>query len=520
MNPTCKHFSSKRLSREFSMHIIPEKNVIKKDWRKIDLKIALCYPNVYRAGMTGLTVQLLYALFNSRDDVACERFFLPTRNEPLASLESHQPIKKFDVLAFTFQYEEDYFNALKILLNADVKVKKETRNLIPLIVAGGPCVTENPFPLRDFIDIFLIGEVEPVRDEFIEELKKSIRDKTVENFRNKHGYFIEDSAERVYVKRLDNASHPLAQIVPNVESSSPYMPSWNKTFTVEAVRGCPNSCKFCLIRQISTPKRERSLGKLKEIISEGVKFTGVSKVSIIGAGIAYYSKLEELCEYVVDDLKLQISIPSLDSEILTERLIKILVKGGERTIALAPETGSEKLRRSLGKKANNDQILDAAKTALDHGIKNLKLYYMIGLPDESIEDLQATVQLSKKIANLGFGRRSIRLSVNPLIPKPHTPFHSYGIKTAEYLKSAVFEIRRALKSERRIHVESLNLKHAEIQAILSNGGPELADFILYASTFGGGLSGWYKALSIKRENFETLMSKSERDKYWLNIKVK
>lgn len=498
---------------------IPEANIIKKDWRKVELKIALCYPNVYRVGMTGLTLQLLYALFNSREDILCERFFLPIREEPVLSLESRQPIEKFDILAFTFQYEEDYFNALKILLNTHVKVKKEERNFEPLIIAGGPCVTENPFPLRDFIDLFLIGEIEPIFDEFIEELKISIKEKTIDNFENRPGYFTSDSAERVYIKDLDDAPHPLAQIMPNVKDPSLYMPVWGRTFTVEAVRGCPRACKFCLVKQIATPLRERSLSKLEEIISDGVKFTGASKVSIVGAGVAYYSKLEELCEYVVDDLRLQVSLPSLDAEILGERLIKLLVKGGERTLTLAPETGSERLRGKLGKKVDDEKILDTAKASLNHGMKNLKLYYMIGVPGETRKDLRMITQLSRKIANLGFGRGSIRLSVNPLIPKPHTPFHLYRLKSVDYLKEALAEIRKNLKSDRRIYVESLNLKHAEIQAVLSIGGPELGSIILNASSYGGSVAGWRKALSKKGENVETLMNKAYAERCWSKIRM-
>ena len=498
--------------------LIPETNVVKKDWRKVELKIALCYPNVYRAGMTGLTIQLLYSLFNSREDVVCERFFLPTKEDPLLSLESNQPLKQFDIIAFTLQYEEDYFNTIKILLDANIKINKADRNFKPLIVAGGPCSTQNPFPLRDFIDLFLIGELEPVFDEFIDELKNSVREKTVENFENKPGFFTQNKGRRIFIKNLNDAPHPIAQILPNVKHSSPYMPVWGKTFTVEAIRGCPRACKFCLATQIVSPKRERSLNKLKEIISDGVKFTGASKVSVVGAGIAFYSKLEELCEYIVDDLELQVSLPSLDVEELTENLIKLLVKGNERTISLAPETGSESLRKSLGKKASNKKIIDTAKTALYHGIKNLKLYYIIGLPNETLEDLHMTAELSRKIAALGFRKRSIRLSLNPLIPKPHTQYHSYRFRTADYLKKAIVEIRKNL-NDRRIEIETLNLKHARIQAVLSSGGPELGELIYKTTYYCGGIAGWRKALSEKRETEDALIAKSYRENFWANIRI-
>jgi len=145
------------------MPFIPELNVIKKNWRNVDLKIALCYPNVYRSGMTGMTVRLLYALLNTRDDVACERLFIPTRNEPLRSLESNRSLKDFDVVAFTLQYEQDYINVMRMLLESGVPLRREHRTSEdPLIIAGGPCATENPEPLADYIDLFIIGEGEVI----------------------------------------------------------------------------------------------------------------------------------------------------------------------------------------------------------------------------------------------------------------------------------------------------------------------------------------------------------------------
>ena len=176
--------------------IIPESNVIRKNWRKVDLRIALCYPNVYRAGMTGLPIRLLYALLNSREDIACERFFIPTRNEGLVSLESQRPLKDFDTIAFSLQYEEDYINVIRMLQESDISAKREDRiGKGPLIIAGGPCATENPEPLADYIDLFVIGEAEPILNELIDKIKELKNPtKEIEEFAEIDGIYVPEYA--------------------------------------------------------------------------------------------------------------------------------------------------------------------------------------------------------------------------------------------------------------------------------------------------------------------------------------
>ena len=218
------------------MPIIPELNTIKKDWRKVDIKVALCYPNTYRAGMTGLTVKLLYALLNSREDTLCERFFTPTLREGWRSLESNQPLSKFDIVAFTLQYEEDYPNVVRMLLESGIPPRVEARREEdPLVIAGGPCATANPEPLADYIDLFVIGEAEPIMDQLLDEIKISGRPrKHIEELADLEGIYlpyISDTAKRVWIRDLNDALHPLAQQIPLVEEGSPYMPIFGKAFT-------------------------------------------------------------------------------------------------------------------------------------------------------------------------------------------------------------------------------------------------------------------------------------------------
>ncbi|MGP3667192.1 MAG: B12-binding domain-containing radical SAM protein [Candidatus Bathyarchaeota archaeon] len=499
-----------------------ERNVVKKDWRKVELKVALCYPNIYRVGMSGFTIQILYALLNSREDVVCERFFLPLKGEAILSLESHQPLSRFDVVAFTFQFEEDYLNALKMLSDSGIEVSKWKRRFKPLIVAGGPCVTENPFPIKNFVDLFVVGEVEPVLDFFVEGLKQALKEKSLNVFEGKNGFFPAEAlkAKRVYVEKLDEAPHPLAEVLPEVDSKSPYMPIFGKTFMAEVVRGCPRKCKFCLITHIGWPMRFRSLRKLEEIIFEGLRFTGVDKVTLVGAGLAYYPKLEDLCEYIISlgNNYAEISVPSLAVDNVSEKLFRCLVKGRQRTVTFAPETGCWQLRKDLGKLFSDEDVVEAAKLAFKAGIRNVKLYFMVGVPNETIDDLDEIVNLAKKVADVGFGFRGVRLSVNPFIPKPHTPLQLYKIRSLEYLERCYKRIVSGLKGDKRFVVETLNPRHAQIQAALSIGNEKLGELILEAVKHGGGLAGWSKALKILGFKLENLLEAGE-ELAWSAIQV-
>ncbi|HDM26688.1 MAG TPA: radical SAM protein, partial [Candidatus Bathyarchaeota archaeon] len=202
------------------MSRILEANAIKKDWRKVQLRVALCYPNVYRVGMTGLPIKLLYHLMNVREDTACERFFVPTRDEPLLSLESRQPLKRFDVVAFSLQYEWDYANVVKILLDSGIPLKSaERKETHPLVIAGGPCVIENPLPLSPYIDLFVIGEAEEVLDRVLDSIIEQGRN-CLEDLAGRRGVYVpalDERAERAWVRRLDEAPHPTAQVVPLVD---------------------------------------------------------------------------------------------------------------------------------------------------------------------------------------------------------------------------------------------------------------------------------------------------------------
>lgn len=480
------------------MVVIPELNVIKKDWRKVDLKIALCYPNVYRVGMTGLTVRLLYALLNSHKDVLCERFFFPTLHEPLRSLESNQSLKKFDIIAFSLQYEEDYLKVMWMLLESGIPLRSDARKLKdPLIIAGGPCATANPEPLAEYIDLFVIGEVEPILNSLIDSLtsfKKPFS--RIEKFADIKGVYIpkiSNPTKRVWINDINKVLHPLAQQIPLVEKGNPYLTIFGKAFATEIVRGCNRFCKFCLLCHISQPKRQRRLENIENVIEEGIKYTPVDKISLIGASIFDYPDLEELCEFIVSH-KLKISIPSLRPENVTERLAFSIAEGQQRSISMAPDAASVRMQNKINKKIDEGIMKDAIKTFLSYGINQLKLYFIIGLPGETIQDINSIITLSKKIAEMGYGRRGINLSINPLIPKPHTPFQWEKAPSVSYVRECIKTIRKNLKGDNRITISSFDPRHAQIQAFLSLGGRKTGKVIEFAARYGGGLGSWRRAL--------------------------
>jgi len=508
------------------MTVVPELNTIKKDWRKVDVKVALCYPNTYRAGMTGLTVKLLYGLINAREDVLCERFFVPTRREGWRSWESNQPLSRFDIIAFTLQYEEDYPNVVRMLLESDIPPRIENRREEdPLIIAGGPCATANPEPLADYIDLFVIGEAEPVIDQLLDEIKISGKPrKRIEELADLKGIYLprfSDVAERVWVRNLNEAFHPLAQQVPLVDERSPYMPIFGKAFDVEVVRGCNRACRFCLIGHIWRPKRERSLENLTSIIDEGLKYTPVNKISLIGASLFDYQHLEDLCEAIVSR-GFDLSVSSLNPESITERLADLLAKGNQRTVTVAPDVATGKMRHMTGKIIEEESLINAAKILLSRGVRRLKMYFMIGLPGETLEDVKAIAEISKKVADVGYGFRSIHLSINPLIPKPHTPFQREKTPPVSYVRNCLKLIRKELKGDGRFIISTLDPRHVQIQALLSLGGREVGRAIEFVARHGVGLGTWRRALKEYGISLERYTGKKgiEEIMPWSKIRIR
>ncbi len=461
----------------------------------VDLHVALCYPNTYRIGMTGLTIQLLYAMFNARGDVLCERVFMGRRGIPPISLESMQPLSKFDVLAFSFQYELDYVNALMMLRDAGIPVRRDNRDAEkPILMAGGPAVTANPTVLSDFFDLFIIGDWEPISDRVIRCLiELGVNRKNLESLEEIVGVYLptlnQSGVKRSWIRSLDDCPHPTAQLLPKVGRWDPMSPIFGSCFSMEAVRSCDRGCCYCLACWIGRPKRERSLKKLDAILEDAKKYTPVPKISLIGAGVSDHSQLKEIPS-LVSSKGFQLSVPSLRVESISQEIAHAIVKGGQRTVSLAPESASLALRRSIGKDMDEDSLLEASKILYESGVKKLKLYFLIGLPGEEERDVMLIPGLARRILKTGFSE--VVLSVNPFVPKPHTPFQREHFADIDYLRKCHRLISSSTRT-RLIRVEGTDPKYAQIQAVLSVGGPEVGKVVESVSLHGPSLGIWRRA---------------------------
>lgn len=463
-----------------------------KDWRRARVKVALCYPNVYRAGMTGLTVQLLYHLFNSMDGVVCERFF--KHEGPPLSLESGRRLSEFDVIAVTLQYELDYVGFLEMLIRSGVPARREDRGGRggPIVVAGGPAVWANPSVLRDYVDVFAIGEAELLVPPLIEALcEGGGREGALEALSRVEGLYVpsvSEGARRVIVSDLDSAPHPISQVV--TLGPEEHVPIFGRAFNLEATRSCSRRCRFCLISWVGHPARHRGVGEVSRIVEEGVAACGVGKVAIVGAGFSDHPNIAEVCSAVVDR-GLEISTPSIRGDLLDREVLELMARGGQRTLTIAPEAGNERLREVLGKPIPDDKLFKVCSEALEAGVRRLKLYFMVGLPGEEDEDVEDIVRLTAKLSSMGFSE--VHVTVGPLIPKAQTPFQWLPLAPMEVLRRRYGVLSR-LRRLPRVRVDMAPLRASELQALLSLGGPEMGRVVEEVARAGGRLGAWRGAL--------------------------
>ena len=348
--------------------------------------------------MTSLATHLLYYLFNSREDVACERVFYEANEVPY-SLESRQPLSRFDVVAFSLQFEVDYSHAVEMLLRSNIPPLATERQR-PWVIAGGPCAMENPFPMLPFVDVFLIGDLEPVCDSLIDALIQAKSKTELDSLLDEH-FFLSgrEEAKRAFTINLDAAPHSTCQVLPEPPYPSTMEPAFGRSLLVEVSRGCNRRCNFCLTSYQSGPCRERSLTTLENIIDEGIRCTGVEKVALIASGLADYSHLGSLLNSIVAR-GLQLSIPALRADLADFSILEIISQGGQRTLTLAPEAGSQRLRNVLAKGISDTDFHETMEAAIKAGFNQFKLYFLLGLPTETEEDITAISKFSKSLLNL------------------------------------------------------------------------------------------------------------------------
>ncbi|MEM4576835.1 MAG: radical SAM protein [Candidatus Nezhaarchaeales archaeon] len=442
-----------------------EYNVIRKNWKRSRLRIALCYPNFYKAGMTGLTVQQLYFLLNLDDDVLCERCFL---SETPKTIESGAELKAFDVVAFTLQYEEDYVKTIRMLINAGINPLAEKRTeKDPILIAGGQAVSANPLPVSTIFDCIFIGELEPYLTELLEVLKsnRGKKEKLDELSNLKPMYrFGKEKVERCIAFNLDSAPHILAQLTSSSERGlvDPIFPN---AFYLEISRSCNRRCRFCLLSWTNGPLRFRSLSKIREILDEGLSKSKANRVVLIGAGIFDVPWLKDVCSEIIAR-GMTLSMPSLRPDAIDEELLELIGQAGQKSLALGVESFSNTSRMFLGKTYDDDVLEKVVQLAADKGFTEIKVYLITCLPKE---DFNESAQLLRRLLKLASkSKLTLHLSVNPLIPKPHTPFQWLPPPEPPVIKESYRNCLRAFKSS-RIRLDFLNPYNATYQALVSLG---------------------------------------------------
>jgi len=485
---------------------VREFNTVVKDSSRVDVLFGYCYPSTYRAGMTGLALQILYSTLNAREDTSCERYFRHQTQSPARSVESGRQLRDNHIIGFTLTYEEDILNLIQMLETGNIPVSAKSRSDDdPIVIVGGPVVSANPEPYVDFIDAFVIGEGDLVVHEIVDRIRDAeSRNEAIAALSMLHGIYVPsanpESVGRNLIEDLDSLDYPIAQIIPDVESGSKLEPVFGKSFLLEVTRGCGHSCKFCLVGHICRPRRTRSLTKLKDLVKLGLENTPVRKVSLIGSSLGDLDGLEDLVCWIVDQ-GIDVSVPSLRADSVTPKLLDCLVKGGQRTLTIAPETGSSRLRKIMGKGLSDDAIENAVQLAESAGYKSLKLYFIIGLPGETTSDVEDTAMMIRSIAQKT--RLRVTASVNPFIPKAQTRWQQEAQPEIDILRQKIKHIEEKIKNVPRITLETLDLRGARVQAALSIGDRSLGKVIQIASTYGG-YGGWRRAEKEAGVSFLTL----------------
>lgn len=437
-----------------------EHNVVIKDPHRVAIRFASCYPNLYRSAMSSLGYHIIYDFLNSREDLYCERVVYPYSK----SLESNTRLKDFDIVGFSLQYEQDYFNVLEMLSKAGIPVRKKDRTKEdPLIIAGGPCASSNPLPMSDFIDVFLTGEAEVMMGQFIDTyLELDNPRKEIDAFLDIKGVYIPDNpVKMVVVEDLKDAWHPIRQVVPETDDKD-YIPAFGRAFLLGVSRGCTRGCRFCMAGCMYRPRREMPLNHLLKIAEDCRLATGLNRVALIGTAVSDYPRIEELC-FKLMERDFEITTPSLRIESLSPELLTTLKESGLKTITIAPES-TWRIREVANKPITNDDILNIMKQAFDFNL-NVKLYFMLGLPTETRGDLDDLISLISSLEKIPQRKSALRISINPFIPKPHTPFQWHEFHYQDLKKKVKY-----FKSQlRRSNLKIDSPRMALIQYVLSHG---------------------------------------------------
>lgn len=464
-------------------------------------KVAIVYPNTYFVGMSNLGLHIIYEEINLRNDSVCERIFLPEKKEleaydktktPLMSVETQRPMHQFDVVAFDVTFEMDYFHIPLMLRHGRVPIMgKDRTEFDPIVIAGGPCATFNPEPFADFIDAFIIGEGEGIVSRILDIIRDGKmegldRHAILRQLANISGVYVPSLYVPIYSDGGEFKGYHIAEGAPKtikrhfemLTSGGETVVATNYTefgamYIIEVARGCGRHCRFCMAGYCFRVPRVRPLEILKEGVDRAEKLG--KKVGLMGAAISDYPEVDELVNYIRSK-DMRYSCASLRADSLTQAVVDGLADSGQKTITIAPETGSERLRRVINKGISEEHLQNAATLSAKSGIQHMRLYIMIGLPTETDEDIEAIVGLAERtqshMAEVGCKGR-LTLSINPFIPKPFTPFQWMAMDNQKTVEKKLQYIKKALQKNRRIEVLVESPKEAYIQGVLARGDRRL-----------------------------------------------
>lgn len=508
-----------------------EQNSINKDLNKVKVKFAFSFPDVYDVGMSHLGLHIIYNLINKEEDFACERVFAPwvdmeeemrKENLPLFTLESKEEVKNFDFLGFTLQYEMSYTNILNILDLAGIPLlSKERKDGDPLVIAGGPCAY-NPEPLADFIDFFVIGEGEEVILEILNlykehKEKKGTRDGFLEKVAAIEGVYVPRFYEVLYnddntikdmipinpaapkkirkrmITNLNNMFSPDKMIVPYIETV-------HDRVMLEIFRGCTHGCRFCQAGIIYRPIREKSVDKLVELAEKLIESTGYENVSLSSLSSCDYSELYLLISMLMERFekkKIGVSLPSLRLDTFAIDILKEIEKVRKTGLTFAPEAGSQRLRDVINKGVTEEDLVNTITKVFEEGWSSVKLYFMIGLPTETDEDVLGIKELAYKVKDIFFsmpkekrkGNLKITVSASCFVPKPFTPFQWVGQNSIDEFYRKARLLKENIR-DKKITFNYHDPRLSYLEAVLARGDRRISKLILRAWEKGCKFDSW------------------------------
>lgn len=519
-----------------------EVNMVRKDPKNVDIRFVMCFPDVYELGMSHLGIQILYDMFNKREDVYCERVYSPwndldaimrKENIPLFTLETQEPVKNFDFLGITLQYEMCYTNVLQVLdLSQIPLLAKERTEEHPIVIGGGPC-TYNPEPIADFFDMFYIGEGETQYGRLLD-LYKECKNKGIGR-----QAFLRRAAEEIsgiYVPSLYEVDYnedgtiksfePIADSIPRTVKKEiewnlsdtfypekplvPFIKAIQDRVVLEIQRGCIRGCRFCQAGMVYRPVRERDVEYLKKMAVKMLESTGHEEISLSSLSSSDYSCLKELVYFLIEEIKntgVNISLPSLRIDAFSLDVMSKVQDIKKSSLTFAPEAGSQRLRNVINKGLTEEVIMEGAKEAFKGGWNKVKLYFMLGLPTETVEDMEEIAVLSDKIARLYYetvpkderkGKVQITASTSFFVPKPFTPFQWATMQGQQDYIDKAKVVNAKMKSMLNAKSLKYNWHEADVtvlEGVMARGDRKVSKVILEAYRLGCIFDSWSESFS-------------------------